>query len=451
MTTTAPKISAADREQALTWLKRGRYQLSRSHPFMGYCSWKMTFTETLEIPTLATNAQTIFYNPAYVLGCQDDQTPNYEYAISEVVHETLHALLNHCKDWEASGYDKKLVGVAQDFAINLMLKDMNLKVHKDWVPPDEKFRGKSWFEIYDILKKQGGKPQKGQCEVRPQPSGAGDGKGDGKGGKKSQPCPGIPPCDGGKPGSHDKGKCDCQCHGFGAGAAEGAKNNWDKIAVEAARFAQAHGKGSLPAFAEDLVKAITKPVVHWKTVIERWASRCKKGDYSFRRLNKRYMGYGLAMPSLYSFTADLVIAVDTSGSTWGFLNRFWGEMFGVLKATGVPTDIIECDTEPKVFRLKKPEDIFTLNRHGGGGTDFRPVFDVIAKGGWRDRKGGATRKVSRPEALIFLTDGMGDYPANAPPYKVLWCIPGAESLKGSGWYPPFGQVLSLPANETNES
>jgi len=453
------ETTATDRAEALRCLTRGRYQLGERHPHFAFASWKLKLVEDETQPTLYTNGQVIAYNPKYVLGCSDDNYPCYTYAISAMTHETLHALLGHCKDWAANGYDRQLVNIAQDHAINLILRhDLKMPVHKEWVC-DDRFKGMTWFAIYDILlAERQANPQQQQavstCKVDPQPAPSGgegkEGEGDGdKDGDGKPKCPGAPPCDG-QPG-HAKGKCPCPCHpiqgdaGAGTGdVAEQKFNDWDKIAVEAARFAQQLGQGHLPAFLEELVEKIVKPVVNWKCVIERWASRAKKGDYSFRRLNKRYMHAGLAMPSLHSYTADLVVGWDTSGSTYGFRQRFGGEIFGVLKACGVATYMIQCDTNPRVFRLKKAEDILNMPYTGNGGTDFCPVFDVIAKGGWTDRKGGAFQRVTRPEALIFFTDGMGTYPSKPPPYKVLWCIPNAESLKGGPYYPPFGTVLSLP-------
>jgi len=452
-------LTTADRAEALRCLTRGRYKLGERHPHFAFASWKLKLVEDETIPTLYTNGQIIAYNPKYVLGCSDDSYPCHTYAISALTHETLHALLGHCKDWAAKGYDRQLVNIAQDHAINLILRhDLKMPVHKDWVC-DDRFKGMTWFAIYDILlAEKKANPQQQQavstCKVDAQPApsggegeGAGEGKEDDKDGDGKPNCPGIPPCDG-QPG-HDKGNCPCPCHpaqGAGPGGNGDKYNDWDKIAVEAARFAQSFGHGQLPGFLEELVERITKPVVNWKTVIERWASRQKKGEYSFRRLNKRYMHTGLAMPSLHSYTADLITAWDTSGSTYGFRQRFGGELFGVLKACGVPTTVIQNDTSPKVFKLKKAEDILNMPYTGGGGTNFCPVFDLIAKGGWEDEK-GAFHRVVKPEALIFFTDGMGTYPAKAPPYKVLWCIPNAESLRGGPYYPPFGTVLSLPAEK----
>ena len=48
---------------------------------------------------------------------------------------------------------------------------------------------------------------------------------------------------------------------------------------------------------------------------------------------------------------------------------------------------------------------------GGGGTDFRPVFEYIDE-----------HQEINPDLLIFFTDGYGAYPERAPAYPVLWLL-----------------------------
>ena len=62
---------------------------------------------------------------------------------------------------------------------------------------------------------------------------------------------------------------------------------------------------------------------------------------------------------------------------------------------------------------------------GGGGTDFRPVFDHIEK-----------NEVA-PDVLVFFTDTWGEFPAEPPPYPVLWIVdvPGAHV--------PWGEMIHV--------
>jgi len=69
--------------------------------------------------------------------------------------------------------------------------------------------------------------------------------------------------------------------------------------------------------------------------------------------------------------------------------------------------------------FKMPEKI-----QGGGGTDFRPIFDWI------------TRQGREPDLLLYFTDAMGDFPAHEPPFPVFWLVKGKEAV-------PWGQRIQL--------
>ena len=54
-----------------------------------------------------------------------------------------------------------------------------------------------------------------------------------------------------------------------------------------------------------------------------------------------------------------------------------------------------------------------MELRGGGGTDFRPVFDYIEalqqKGAMHELRG-----------LLYFTDGLGTFPGRMPPYKTAF-------------------------------
>jgi len=89
-----------------------------------------------------------------------------------------------------------------------------------------------------------------------------------------------------------------------------------------------------------------------------------------------------------------------------------------------------CDAD--IHRVDELEDASDLNTirckgaPGGGGTSFIPVFDKINELGLQ------------PEALVYLTDGMGSFPDKAPSYPVIW-----GSIHKASKY-PFGDVVDVP-------
>jgi predicted metal-dependent peptidase len=50
--------------------------------------------------------------------------------------------------------------------------------------------------------------------------------------------------------------------------------------------------------------------------------------------------------------------------------------------------------------------------HGGGGTDFQPVFDWTRN---RDRQ---------PDLLVYFTDAEGEFPKLEPHFPVVWLVKG---------------------------
>lgn len=65
-----------------------------------------------------------------------------------------------------------------------------------------------------------------------------------------------------------------------------------------------------------------------------------------------------------------------------------------------------------------------LKAVGGGGTDFRPVFEHI-----EDNR-------MEPRCLIYLTDLAGKFPDEEPAFPVLWAATTDRT-------PPFGEKLRI--------
>jgi len=98
--------------------------------------------------------------------------------------------------------------------------------------------------------------------------------------------------------------------------------------------------------------------------------------------------------------------------------------------------VIWCDASvDRVDELDDASDLEWLRKNpgkGGGGTDFRPVFEEIAEMGLE------------PDALIYFTDSYGSFPTEAPTYPVLWGdITGKPEDEARERY-PFGDVVCIP-------
>ena len=147
---------------------------------------------------------------------------------------------------------------------------------------------------------------------------------------------------------------------------------------------------------------------------------------------------------------DFVIAVDTSMSTSGALVRqFLSSTYAILRSTETFTRkvnirILQCDDQVRsdvILRdldgLKDYMEHFQLA--GGSATDFRPVFEHVARlcseGELTDLRG-----------LVYFTDGMGIYPEKRPPYDVAFIMieePSASAVE----VPPWAIALRLTEPE----
>jgi len=121
---------------------------------------------------------------------------------------------------------------------------------------------------------------------------------------------------------------------------------------------------------------------------------------------------------------DFVIAIDTSGSTSGELvQKFVTKTYNILKqqdsfSAKTNLHIIQCDVAVQEDRKITCQEDFddyikTMQIHGMGGTDFRPVFsyvdELIAK-----------KEFSNLKGLIYFTDGLGTFPERKPDYDTAF-------------------------------
>lgn len=126
----------------------------------------------------------------------------------------------------------------------------------------------------------------------------------------------------------------------------------------------------------------------------------------------------------------LAIAVDVSGScaTKDIMERFWGEIYGCftqLKEQNTNGEVVvfQCDVdiqEEKRFFLEEFEEIPpNVQIKGMGGTSFVPVFKRLAE---------IEEEGVKVDALLYLTDGYGDYPQEKPTYPVYFVMEEGSSM-----------------------
>jgi predicted metal-dependent peptidase len=312
---------------------------------------------------------------------------------ADLVHEIMHILRNHARRCRALGADQKLFNAASDMEINCGLVEAKIQfkppfVHpKDINAPD----GLLAEEYYALLQQQQaqGKPAPGNSDPD-----AANGR-CGSGGGWSVP---------GEPDLTDPAnRSESEIAAVQRATAEEIKNHVAK-----------HGQGSVPAgWVQWADVTLQPPRIPWEVKLARAvrraiATRAGVVDRTYRKRSRIQggLGFGAGSPVLAGTFAPIPrvgFAIDTSGSMGTKeLTRAVSEGAAILKTVGAQVDFVSCDARVHAnIAVRTPEEILKHCK-GGGGTDFRPVFDAFE------------RKRPPPEVLIFITDGCGPAPALPP-------------------------------------
>jgi predicted metal-dependent peptidase len=361
---------------------------------------------TRSIPIAATDGTRLLLNPDTFFNYTLDER------IFICVHEIAHCIFDHCNmsyAWWRKGkvpfadgtelpYNGELMNVAEDLVINDMLIESGIgSFNKDWLhKPDIATRNDSALEAYrKLYKDKSGGNRKGKQFDQHLAPGSAEGK---------DP----------QSAAHDRNEA-----------------QWK--AEVAAGLAVAKAQGKLPAGVARAFGEMLEPQVDWRDHIRAlMARRLGSGGRSWKRLDRRLAVRGIGAPGKVGYgTGVVVVGVDTSGSIGPKeVDMFFAEMAGILEDVKPERlYIMWCDA--KVHRVDECEEAGDLNAlrcqgaPGGGGTSFVPVFEEIE------------RLQIRPEALVYLTDGMGTFPQQ-PSYPVVW-----GNIYPSSKY-PFGDVVQVP-------
>jgi len=368
--------------------------------------------ECRSIQTMATDGVSLFYNPDFV------ETLNAATLAGTLAHEVMHPALHH--HVRRSGRDPKQWNVACDFAINPLLVDAGLSL-PDGVLIDNRFRGMSAEQIYNILESESETEQDSGYEDGDEEPGAEKSKDSGSDGGDSNE-PSAPVTEGGIGQVLDAPPPD-----EGITTIEEQAREWDVAVNQATTVARQAGK--VPAGLNRTLEGAAEASVDWREMLRRLWSDTIPADYSWMRPNRRHIWAGVYLPGVIrEGVGEIAIAVDCSGSVNARLLRlFEAEVCSIIEGQRPQSvHVFYFDTEVhKVETYQAGEQVHLLPV-GGGGTDFGPCFD------WLEEHG------IRPQTLVFLTDLCGTFPDTEPAYPVIWA--STERRKA-----PFGSVVPMQA------
>lgn len=341
-------------------------------------SLKHIISEDTSAGTAHTNGKENVYNPKFL------ETLTVEQVAGLVAHEVWHVAFAHIirrGDKEAKYYF-----AAADYVINIMLLDNGFEL-----PPnglwDNRFRGMSTEEVYEILKAEDWDVPEHPMEHVIEP-----GEGDGE--------------------------------GMNANEAESQIRDMLIRATNQAMITDSDSYGEIPAEILRELKKLTNPVVPWQTLLMDFCTAVSKEDYSWRKPNRRMFPTHY-LPSSYSEALEnITVAIDTSGSMDDdTLSQILAEI-KYIHETLQPKSmtIIDCDFMiHQIYEVDEFTDIKNLAFTGGGGTSFFPVMQYCEE--------------HEPTVLIYFTDLWAQQVTEEPPYPLLWiCYSQHEEA-------PVGQTI----------
>jgi predicted metal-dependent peptidase len=440
-----------------TKLTAARAKLILDKPFLGALVLRLPLAsaDANWCATTATDARKLYYNPEFIESLSMSQTQFM------LAHEALHCALSHFARRQHRVQHRW--DLACDYAINPLLLEDGL------TPPPNcnvmpQYLGMTAEEIYPLIEEtdendtidqhlfdqdnQSGGGQQGQAPEKPdqqqQTPGAG---GDSTQREDDHRQGGEKPLDqqseqdqgdGARPMEADSMRSDQQQrdgdedgHGeptpppLSAEERQTLEVQWQQRLAGAAQQAMQAGKmgGSMARLVDHLLQ----PRLPWRMLLARYMTAMARDDFTYMRPSRRE-GDAI-LPSLKSSQLEIIVAVDTSGSIRADeMDEFVSEVSALKGQMRARVTLLACDSSlsdgaPWVFEpweeFRCPAEI-----RGGGGTDFRPVFE------WLDEQG------QHPELLVYFTDAQGRFPEYEPNYPVIWLVKGRESV-------PWGQRVQL--------
>lgn len=431
-------IDQTKAKEYATKLLTCRMRLLSSHSFYGLLLAHTKFALDEKCETAYTDGKRIAFSPTFLESLSDEET---EFVL---MHEILHIALKHCL--RGHDYNQEAFNIACDIVVNSnILKSFGDNYRRISIggeplmhlaPNGNPGHMYTAEEVYDMLpkemkRKNGGSTLGGGDGNNSQSnSSQGSDNKKGKGNKAS-----------GGGGKNQKGKFRGGYFVFDDHSFWTNDENiqdidaWDKHFEDACKIVSiedpSNACGSLPAFAERILKERKKAQTNWREVLDNFVQE-EINDYSFNPPDRRFSDSIFMLPDLNEPTEtvkNVLFMIDTSGSMSddmisqafqeirGAIEQFGGKLEGYLgffDAVVVP---------PVPFSTVEELDIIRL--YGGGGTRFDIIFDYVKK----------EMKDEMPTSIVILTDGYAPFPKEdkAMGIPVLWVINNDDVV------PPWGK------------
>ena len=345
------------------------------------------------VETAATDGRSVWVNPEYL---QTLPPPHQEQLL---LHNVLHAALLHVS--RRGERDPRLWNIACDIVVNGISAQIEGLPLGHSALRDRRLEQLSVEEVYELLQKN---PNAGELELPDadlldEPSD--DGRGEG--GSEDYETPAT-------------------------GRNEALERHWRNAHQHANIIAFGVAQGRLHAGLQRELAMLSPARLDWRAHLWRYLVQTPT---DFQGYDRRLISRGLYLDVLEGEALRVYVAVDTSGSVDAQQLRLMvSEIQGILRAyPHVACDLYYADSRaygpyPLTDDEPPPAPV------GDGGTDFRAFFATVER----------DRRPFEHAVCIYLTDGFGDFPEQAPELPVLWVVTaGGRGLEAF----PFGETVRM--------
>jgi len=425
--------ASALQELALQVLRESRRELTIRLRYLTIALGTLALTTNPDEPSFSTDGRTLFANPRAVTSMYMEDSRRVTRLF---LHEVLHCLLLHPfnappASTPESELRTQLWDLSCDMAVEFLIDDLDLPCTR---LPRSRLRSDVRAELSEAMRVLTAEGIFARLSSRtPAPAAL------------------VQLIEEFSPDTHDR----WPSHRTDPNAAAQAvqlKNSWSEIAEHQTMQmdAQSTETGSGDASVLAAAAAAVRRPMDYRHFLRRFACPREEPGVDPDAFDLSFYCLGLSMygrmPLIEPLEArevvridEFVIVIDVSMSVSGELVRsFLDQTASVLLQTETYTRrvnirILQCDdrvrSDRKITSRKELEQyIEDFPLVNGGGTDFRPAFQYVAKL-------LAEKQFRHLRGLLYFTDGCGTWPAVRPPYETAFIF--VESRYRDTGIPPW--------------
>ena len=370
-------------------LVKAKSQLIMKYPYFGMLASRLKHESNESVRAYASNGVRFLYNPDFI------QRRNIDELMFILTNCVMHHVLAHQQ--RKLNRHGSLWQLATDYAINNLLRKNGLAI-PNGANFNEEYADMFAEEIYEILKNNFFDDTNGAFD-------------DENNGDENAP-------------KEKKSNDFANLENIEAELDPTSESEWDYAASVSKELALK--KSVMPSGFERLAKKMKTNDVDWRFELYNAINRHMRNNYAFMPPNKKHLYRGFCLPSLTSDALSLCVAVDTSGSINDeLLGAFMEEFKNIMQSfPAVKIELIIADAKVHAHYTFQGGEKMDFALKGGGGTDYRPVFDYIEA------------NLPMNTMLLYFTDGDGFFPKYPPSYEVIWALSRKNKV-------PFGRPLLI--------